>query len=65
MDHKNLSLNFACPICGAPPQKKCVMTSGAPRFESHVERWNIAKDHLYGHSMDETIMERVTTILQF
>jgi hypothetical protein len=39
------SLNFACPICGADPQGKCELISGAPRFESHVERWDIAKDH--------------------
>jgi hypothetical protein len=37
-------LDIVCPVCGAQPQEKCKLTSGAPRFESHVERKYIAKD---------------------
>jgi len=40
----DISLNFTCPICGAAPQEKCELNSGAPRFESHIERREIAKD---------------------
>jgi hypothetical protein len=40
-----LALDIVCPVCGAQPQEKCKLTSGAPRFESHVERKYIAKDH--------------------
>jgi hypothetical protein len=54
------SLDFVCPICGANPQERCEMLSGTPRFESHVERWNIAKDHLNRESRDpmEGLVER-------
>ena len=38
------SLTFPCPICGAQPQEKCELNSGAPRFESHRVRRDIAKD---------------------
>jgi hypothetical protein len=38
------SLSFVCPICGAQPQEKCELNSGTPRFESHRERRDIAKD---------------------
>jgi hypothetical protein len=44
MDAKDKSLNFACPICGAQPQEKCELNSGTPRFESHRERRDTAKD---------------------
>jgi len=37
------SLEFVCPICGAALQERCEMHSGTPRFESHVERWDIVK----------------------
>jgi hypothetical protein len=46
MARTNDSLNFDCPICGAVPQELCELNSGTPRFESHVERWEIAKDHM-------------------
>jgi hypothetical protein len=46
MPNGDYSLNFACPTCGADPQEKCELNSGTPRFASHVERWDIAKDHL-------------------
>jgi hypothetical protein len=41
----DFSLDFVCPICDAQPQEKCEMRSGAPRFESHIERKWIAQDH--------------------
>jgi hypothetical protein len=40
------SLDFVCPACGAQPKEKCQLIGGAPRFESHVERKYIAKDHV-------------------
>ena len=43
---KIVSTNFSCPICGAAPGEKCVLNSGQPRFESHMERKWIAQDHL-------------------
>jgi hypothetical protein len=46
MPNGDYSLNFACPTCGANPHEKCELNSGTPRFVSHVERWDIAKDHL-------------------
>jgi hypothetical protein len=56
----DVSLDFVCPICGANPQERCEMLSGTPRFESHVERWNIAKDHLNQENRDpgEGLVER-------
>jgi hypothetical protein len=39
------SLDVACPICKVQPQERCVLLAGAPRFESHVERKNMAQDH--------------------
>ena len=41
----DVSLKFACPICGAQPQEKCELNSGGPRFESHRERRDVARDH--------------------
>jgi hypothetical protein len=38
------SLNFVCLICGAQPQEKCELNSGQPRFASHRERRDTAKD---------------------
>jgi hypothetical protein len=46
MTNGDYSLNFACPTCGANPQEKCELNSGIPRFVSHVERWDVAKDYL-------------------
>jgi hypothetical protein len=36
------------------------MHSGTPRFESHVERWDIVKDHLNKENRDpvEGLVER-------
>ena len=45
MGENDLSLNFVCPTCGVKPQEKCELKSGVPRFSSHVERWDIVKDH--------------------
>jgi hypothetical protein len=39
------SLDFVCPVCDAQPQEKCELSSGAPRFESHIERKWIAQDY--------------------
>jgi hypothetical protein len=44
MTAKDKSLNFVCPICRAQPQEKCELNSGTPRFESHRERQDTAKD---------------------
>jgi hypothetical protein len=54
------SLEFVCPICGAALQERCEMHSGTPRFESHVERWDIVKDHLNKENRDpvEGLVER-------
>jgi len=41
----DFSLDFICPVCGAQPKEKCTLTTGAARFESHVERKWIAQDH--------------------
>jgi hypothetical protein len=38
-------LNFPSPICYVQPQKRCELTTGARRFESHIERKWIAIDH--------------------
>jgi hypothetical protein len=41
----DFSLDFVCPICNAQPQEKCELSTGAPRFESHIERKWIAQDY--------------------
>jgi len=41
----DLSLDFVCPVCDAQAREKCKLRTGAPRFESHVERKWIAQDH--------------------
>jgi|SRR5580704_14129965 hypothetical protein len=41
----DFSLEFECPICGAPPQERCVMMSGNFRSASHIERHRIGGDH--------------------
>jgi hypothetical protein len=38
------SLDFGCPICGAKRGKRCVLTTGAYRKDSHRERKDIAID---------------------
>lgn len=38
------SLGVICPICGAGRREKCEMNSGTPRFESHLERRELARD---------------------
>ena len=48
MSKKDLSLDFDCPTCGANPQEVCELISGQPRFASHVERYDIARDRLRG-----------------
>jgi len=39
------SLDFDCPIYGAPPKERCALMSGNIRSHSHIERNWIAKDH--------------------
>jgi hypothetical protein len=60
------SLDFVCPVCGADPQEVCEMHSGTPRFESHVERWDIVKDHLNRENRDpmEGLVERSQEMAQ-
>jgi len=45
LEMTDFSLDFACPVCEAQPKEKCTLNTGAPRFESHVERKWIAQDH--------------------
>jgi hypothetical protein len=45
MAEADISLKFDCPTCGAGPQEACELNSGTPRFASHVERWDIAKQY--------------------
>ena len=45
MAEVDISLNFDCPTCGAAPMEKCELNTGAARFASHVERWDIAKEY--------------------
>jgi hypothetical protein len=45
MRKRFFALDVVCPICAARPNEKCTLLSGAPRYESHVERKWIAKDH--------------------
>jgi hypothetical protein len=42
-----ISLDFACPVCGSQPLEKCILLSGVPRFQSHIERKWIARDHVH------------------
>jgi hypothetical protein len=39
------SLKVACPMCGARRGERCKLHSGGPRFESHRDRIDVAKDH--------------------
>ena len=43
MEWADPSLDFVCPKCGAQLREQCALKSGQPRFESHVERWLVAK----------------------
>jgi hypothetical protein len=45
MSEIDLSLHYSCPVCGAAPLEQCELNSGTPRFESHIDRREIAKDH--------------------
>jgi hypothetical protein len=45
MHENNLPLNFKCPTCAAAPREKCVLNGGSPRFQSHIQRWETARDH--------------------
>jgi rubredoxin len=47
MPENEIPLNFKCPTCGAAPQEKCDLNSGSPHFQSHIERWNLAKERLW------------------
>jgi hypothetical protein len=47
--------NFRCPICEAQTQQECVLTTVAPRFESHIARKWIAACIDYGRFATETI----------
>lgn len=38
------ALTVRCPTCGAAPGEKCELSTGQPRFESHRDRREIAKD---------------------
>jgi hypothetical protein len=38
------SLAVSCPTCGAAPGERCELSSGQPRYESHRDRREIAKD---------------------
>jgi hypothetical protein len=38
------ALAVRCPTCGAAPGKKCELTTGQPRSDSHRDRRLIAKD---------------------
>jgi len=38
------TLTIRCPTCGAAPGKKCELTDGQPRADSHRDRRLIAKD---------------------
>jgi hypothetical protein len=37
-------LAINCPICGAAPGEKCLLSSGQPRNEPHRDRRLLAKD---------------------
>jgi hypothetical protein len=44
--------DFACPKCGVRPQEACKLNSGGPRFQSHLERYDLAKDHQVRMELD-------------
>jgi hypothetical protein len=59
------AVNFVCPVCGVQPQESCQLLTGAPRNNPHVERWNIAKDHLHGLTDDKATVQMVVNGTQF
>lgn len=59
MAEPDISLNFDCPRCGAAPHEKCELNTGAPRFASHVERWDIAKDYDRGRKTKPALVPSV------
>ena len=46
MDNNEISLNLSCPTCGAVAGEQCEMSSGSPRFSSHVDRWDFVGDRI-------------------
>jgi hypothetical protein len=56
-----LSLDFACPVCNAQPREKCQLLNGKPRFESHVERKWIARDHVHEPALMDAMQEALPT----
>jgi hypothetical protein len=46
MDEDDLSLKFACPVCGATCQEQCHVQKGVRRSEPHWERLELANDAL-------------------
>jgi len=40
--------SVTCPTCGVPTGKRCVLHSGAPRSEAHVERKCAAVEAIEG-----------------
>jgi hypothetical protein len=59
------AVNFVCPVCGVQPQESCQLLTGAPRNNSHVERWDIAKDHHHGLTDDKPTVQLVVNVTQF
>jgi hypothetical protein len=47
-----LVLDFVCPVCSAQPQEECELTTGASRFEPHVERKWVASDFELKQSLE-------------
>ena len=41
---ENHALKVRCPTCGAKPGKKCELTTGQPRNESHKDRRAAAEE---------------------
>jgi hypothetical protein len=54
MEMNDSSLNFHCPICGVVPNEECRLTTGALRFESHIERQWITQDRTPKDSLAAT-----------
>ena len=46
MDKRDVSLAFVCPVCEAAPQERCHINTGVICFDSHWERWQVAKNAL-------------------
>jgi len=56
------ALAFVCPICNAQPNQVCMLATGAPRNQSHLERKWMATDYRIGHAPEKA--PRVTTRLK-